>query len=227
MLATARSTASPTASLFAAIGWLILILRRRQALPVHRRPSPGFFLLAPARSLSGLYEISRRRGQERAEPDRRFRSRGYSPQRPVAVPHGRAAWRSSPIGWERISAILFALLYGGAITGPVAVRAGRLPVRRLPALRRRLARARRCAGRCRVRHHRRSRIPMMVDRDVDTGHRDDDQPARRRRQPGPMLLWAATDRRPDAGRLRHAAVRPGRDHARCSATPPGTPTATL
>lgn len=106
---------SPTASLsyglfFALAGWLILAFAADRPYLFSAAIS-GFLLLAPL-LMSGLYEISRRRSQGQratrfADSLQGYRRNGQS------LSLTGVLLAVVAIGWERISAILFALLYGG------------------------------------------------------------------------------------------------------------------
>jgi len=96
---------------FAAVGWLILTFAADKPY-LFTFAISGFFLLAPL-LVSGLYEISRRRGQGLPQTLIADSLAGYL-RNGQSLFHMGVLLAVIAIGWERISAILFALLYGGA-----------------------------------------------------------------------------------------------------------------
>jgi uncharacterized membrane protein len=107
---------SPSESLtyglvFTLAGWLILAFAAGKPYLFSAAIS-SFLLLAPL-LLSGLYEISRRRDQGQDETTLADSLQGYRRNGQSLFLMG-VLLAVVAIGWERISAILFALLYGGA-----------------------------------------------------------------------------------------------------------------
>lgn len=94
----------------AAAGWVIVALAAPRPYLVTVAVS-GFFLLAPLIA-AGLYELSRLR--ERGEPADLAESLNFVRRNSDAVSYFGVFLAVVAIGWERISAIVFALFYGGA-----------------------------------------------------------------------------------------------------------------
>src|SRR5512135_2042762 len=107
---------SPTESVaygifFTIVGWVILTFAATRPY-LFTVAISGFFLLAPL-LVSGLYEISRRHGQGLPQTMIADSLAGYR-RNGQSLFHMGVLLALVAIGWERISAILFALLYGGA-----------------------------------------------------------------------------------------------------------------
>lgn len=96
---------------FALAGWLILAFAANRPYLFSFAVS-GFLLLAPLLA-SGLYEISRRREQGELHTMISDSLQGYRRNGQSLFFMG-VLLAVVALGWERISAILFALLYGGA-----------------------------------------------------------------------------------------------------------------
>jgi uncharacterized membrane protein len=94
---------------FALAGWVILTLAAPRPYLVTVAVS-GFFLWAPLLA-AGLYELSRRR--ERGQPVGLAESFEFVRRNSSAVSFYGVFLFLLGIGWERISAIVFALFYGG------------------------------------------------------------------------------------------------------------------
>jgi len=95
---------------FTVVGWLILTFAAARPY-LFTVAISGFFLLAPL-LMSGLYEISRRHGQGLPQTLIADSLAGYR-RNGQSLFHMGVLLALIAIGWERVSAILFALLYGG------------------------------------------------------------------------------------------------------------------